>query len=109
MTQRPAPTDPEAARADRVLGSSMLFVAVRCTLQYVVLPFILPLFGITDTFSAGLSIVIELIALGMMLYNIRRLWSTNWRWRYLGLSAVMMTLIAILLYADLQLVLGAAG
>jgi hypothetical protein len=109
MTQRPSPTEPQAARADQILGGSMVFVAVRCTLQYVVLPFILPLFGITDTFSAGLSIVIELVALGMILYNIRRLWSTSWRWRYLGLSVVMLTLIAILLYADLQVVLGSPG
>ena len=106
MTQRPSPTDSQAARADRILGSSIVFVAVRCTIQYIILPFVLPLFGITDTFSTAISLVLELIAAGMILYNVRRLWPTNWRWRYLALSVGMLALIAILVYQDVRVVLG---
>jgi hypothetical protein len=39
------PTNPDVKRGDRIVGGSIVFVAIRCTLQYVVLPFILPFFG----------------------------------------------------------------
>lgn len=89
-------------RGNRILGSSMVFVAVRCTIQYVILPFILPLFGMSDAISVALSTVLEVVALGMIIYNLIRLWNTSWRWRYLGLSVVMGGLIVVFLYFDIQ-------
>ena len=84
----------------------MVFVAARCTIQYIILPFVLPLFGITDTFSVAISLVLEFIAAGMIFFNIHRLWPTSWRWRYLMLSVGMLALIAILVYEDVRVVFG---
>jgi hypothetical protein len=42
----------------------------------------------------------------MIAYNIRRLWSTSWRWRYLGLSVIMIGVIGLFLYTDAQFLMG---
>jgi hypothetical protein len=87
---------------DRIVGGSFVFVAIRCTLQYVVLPFMLPFIGLADNFSVVLSTIIEVVALGMIGYNLVHLWDTNWRKRYIVLSAISGTLILIFLYTDIQ-------
>jgi hypothetical protein len=106
MTELNAPTQKEGGRAEKVLGGSMVWVAIRCTLQYVVLPFILPLFGVSGVLSAWLSLVIEVVAVGMIAYNIRRLWPTSWRWRYIGLSAGMLVVMGLFAYLDVMTIWG---
>lgn len=99
-SERAAPSPAEVKRTDRLMGGSLLFVAIRCTLQYVLLPFVLPFMGMNNSLSIGLSAIIDVIALAMIVFNIKRLWNTSWRWRYLALSVVMVTIIAIFLYND---------
>jgi hypothetical protein len=93
-------------RGDRLMTGSLIFVSVRCTLQYVVLPFLLPLVGLRSDLSLGISAVIDAIALATIAYNVRRLWNTTWRWRYLGLAAVMVCFIIFMLYQDARPLLG---
>ena len=93
-------TNQDIQRGNRVMGGSLVFVAIRCTLQYVVLPFVLPFIGLSSTLSVAISAVLELIALAVIIYNIQRLWHTSWRWRYLGLSVFTVTIIIIFLYYD---------
>ena len=100
-----SPVNQDIQRGNRVMGGSLLFVAIRCTLQYVILPFVLPFVGLSGTLSIAISAVLELIALAVILYNIQRLWHTSWRWRYVGLSVFTITIIAIFLYYDARLLL----
>lgn len=95
-------------RGDRLFTGSVIFVSVRCTLQYIVLPFVLPLIGLRSDWSVGISVLIDIIALTTIAYNVRRLWHTSWRWRYIGLAVVMVGVIAFMLYQDARLLLGAA-
>lgn len=87
------------------MGGYIVFVAIRCTLQYVLLPFVLPFIGLNDSVSVAISAVIDVIALGMIAYNIRRLWNTSWRWRYVALSVVMVTILAVFLVKDFNFLL----
>ena len=96
-------TNQDIQRGNRVMGGSLVFVAIRCTLQYVVLPFMLPFIGLSSTLSVAISAVLELIALAVIIYNIQRLWHTSWRWRYVGLSVFTITIIAIFLYYDARI------
>jgi hypothetical protein len=105
---QPTEKEIQLQQGDRVIGGSMIFVAIRCTIQYIVLPFILPLFGLGNTVSVVLSTILEVVALVTIIYNLVRLWNTSWRWRYLGLSAVMGGLIAVFLYFDIIHLMGAA-
>lgn len=104
LTQAGAPEDDD--RSGGIVGGLMLWVAARCTLQYVVLPFILPLAGVSGSLSVWLSAAISLFALGLIIFNLRRLWRTNWRWRYLALSLVSGGAIALFLVLDIQALLG---
>jgi ABC-type iron transport system FetAB permease component len=96
-------TNQDIQRGNRIMGGSLIFVAIRCTLQYVVLPFVLPFIGLSSNFSVAISAILELIALAAIIYNIQRLWHTSWRWRYLGLSAFTITIIVIFLYYDARI------
>lgn len=90
-----------------IVGGLMLWVALRCTVQYVLLPFVLPLVGLSAAVSLWLSAAISLFALGLMLFNLQRLWRTSWRWRYLALSLVAGSAIVLFLYLDLTELFGA--
>jgi hypothetical protein len=93
-------------RSDRILGGSLIFVAIRCTLQYVVLPFILPLFGVGGSFSIVISLVLVVFAIGLMAFNVWQLWPTTWRWRYLAMSVVMASLVGVFIYTDIVALMG---
>lgn len=105
-TDAHSPLTEDVKRGDRLLTGSVIFVSVRCTLQYIVLPFVLPLVGLRSDLSAGISALIDIVALATIAYNVRRLWHTSWRWRYIGLAAVMIGIIAFMLYQDVRLLLG---
>jgi hypothetical protein len=98
--ERLAPTSVGIKRSDRLMGGSLVFVAIRCTLQYILLPFVLPFFGLAGSWSVGIATAIDLLALGMIAYNVARLWNTSWRWRYLALSVVMVAILLVFLYQD---------
>ncbi|TAH50842.1 MAG: hypothetical protein EYC68_13490 [Chloroflexota bacterium] len=102
MSQLNSPSQQEIRRTDKYTGGYLLFVCVRCTIQYVLLPFVLPFFGLRADVAVSISILIDFIALGMITFNVYRLWNTNWRYRYLALSVVMVTILLIFLYNDLR-------
>lgn len=95
-----APSPVKIKRSDRLTGGYLVFVAVRCTLQYVVLPFLLPLLGLGGSLSVGIAASIDILALGLIIYNVINLWNTSWRWRYLALSVVMIAILLLFLYQD---------
>lgn len=101
-----SPINPDFQRGDRIVGGSLVFIGIRCTLQYIVLPFVLPFLGLNSSLSIAISAALELIALAMIIYNIQRLWHTSWRWRYVGLSAFTVSIIVIFLYYDARLLWG---
>ncbi|GIV83234.1 MAG: hypothetical protein KatS3mg052_0241 [Candidatus Roseilinea sp.] len=100
------PPEAQVRAGDRLFGGSLAFVALRCTLRYIVLPFLLPLVGLASTLSATIALVVDAIALITIALNVRRLWHTNWRWRYMGLAVGMTVIIGILAWRDLQIVFG---
>jgi hypothetical protein len=97
-----AQEEADIQRGQKALRLPLIWVAVRCTLQYVILPFVLPFFGLGGRFSIWASALLEVAALVMVTYNIRRLWGTSWRWRYLMLSSVTATAIVLFLYQDVR-------
>lgn len=100
-----ASSDTRVKRGDRILGGSFVFVALRCTVQYVLLPFVLPLLGVGGQISTLIGLTLEIFALGLMAFNVWQLWPTSWRWRYVGLSAVAATLVGIFIYTDIRALL----
>jgi hypothetical protein len=105
-TQQLSVSDPnEVTPAERALSFSLIFSATRCILQYIVLPFLLPILGIVGNFSIALVSLIDVIALGSIFLSLRRFWASQHprRWEYLIFAMIMIFVICIFLTSDLRL------
>lgn len=89
--------------AQRVFSVSMTISALRCLLSYVALPILTPLVGVAASVGPWVGLPIAVAALYFDVKGIRRLWATDYRWRwpltvvYLG----VMGLVADLLVGDI--------
>lgn len=92
-----------AERAQNAVKFSLIFSGVRCTLQYVILPFVLPIFGIAGAVAVPFLLVINVLAIVSILYSVRRFWQINYRykWHYLAFSIVMLVILASFIASDI--------
>ncbi|MBI1298518.1 hypothetical protein GC175_26585 [bacterium] len=102
MVENQEPTQTQIRRANKSVGGSLILSSVRCTLQYIVLPFALPLLGFGGTVSSVLTLVLSAAAVALLLYNVVELWSTSWRWSYLGLASVLLLIMTVFLIDDVR-------
>ncbi len=102
---QPAPAKERAATgAKRAFSASLAFSGVRCILMYVVLPFLLPLIGVTGVFAAQIDVLINLVAIGALIYSVRRFWAINYRHKvaYSAVALVAGFVMAAFILLDLQ-------
>jgi ABC-type iron transport system FetAB permease component len=99
----PAATLPSARPAERALTATLLFSGLRCLVQYIVLPFVLPLLGIVSGQQFGLLVALDLVALVAILLSVRRFWQARHprRWEYLAVAAVALVVMLVFLAFDL--------
>lgn len=83
-----------------VVGVPFALTAIRCTLQYILVPFVLPFFGMRGGLSPIVNISAGLLGLGVVSYNLFRLWNTSWRSRYLLLSLIIIPFILLGVFFD---------
>ena len=100
----PGPTGRATAEHDgaqRVFSLSILLSAVRCTLTYVVLPWVAPLVGLASGVGPLLGLVVGLVAIVFNGASIRRFWRAAHPWRVKvtvlnsGIIALLVVLVAI--------------
>lgn len=98
-----SPHPPVPARAQRALTFGLLLSALRCTIQYVILPFVLPWIGVTASIPPWLTLALGMLALGALARNVRSLWQKQYagRWNYLMLAAIVA--ISLLVFAAVDL------
>lgn len=98
------PVDLSDASTYRTFQRSMAISAVRCTLTYVVFPFVLP--GISFLRGVGpiVGIVIGSIALVCDTLTIRRFFAVDhkYRWQFSAIAFGIMCLLTVLLVQDLS-------
>lgn len=85
---------------------SMLISATRCTLTYVVFPFVLPAVGIALTGLIG--VLVGSVAMVCDVFTIRRFFAVDHKWRW-HLSAIVfgiMCLLTALLVQDVSHLVG---
>jgi hypothetical protein len=82
---------------------SMLISGLRCTLTYVVFPFVLPAVGFASRVGPALGITIGVIAMVCDVFTIRRFFQVDhrWRWAFSGLALSVIGLLSVLLVQDL--------
>src|SRR5436305_8485541 len=86
-----APEGPLPVDAQRALTFGLLLSALRCTVQYVLLPFVLPWIGIAASVPPWVTLGLSGLALVSLFRNGRKLWRLHHarRWSYLALAAIV--------------------
>ncbi len=95
----------QTQRAERAMSYALVLSAVRCTLQYVVFPFLLPIVGIAGDVPPQIFVVINVIAMAAIISSVRRFWRINYKykWQYLVVGAAAMVIQVAFTIHDLQL------
>lgn len=95
---------PLPARAQRALTFGLLLSALRCTTQYVILPFVLPLIGVTAAIPPWVTIALAMLALASLTRNVRYLWRIRHprRQSYLVLALVIAAALLTFMAVDLH-------
>jgi ABC-type iron transport system FetAB permease component len=86
------------------MGYSLAFSAIRCILQYIVLPFILPVLGIAAGWALGLTMIVNVAAIIAIVASVRRMWQISYshRWRYMALAVPAFLLLVSFLVLDIS-------
>ncbi len=82
---------------------SMMISALRCTLTYVIFPFLLPMVSFAAGVGPALGIIVGVVAMTCDVYTIRRFFQADHRFRWpVSLVAFgIMSLLAVLLVQDI--------
>jgi hypothetical protein len=117
---RPQPAVPPEAiiittTSSRAFETPLLISAARCTLRYVVLPFVLPLVavaasatpGIVTGAALGILLTLDVIAAVATVAALRRLWLLQHprRWQYLPVVLTLALLAGIFFTVDARVLL----
>jgi ABC-type iron transport system FetAB permease component len=103
----PPSDQPLPEPAQRALTFGLLLSALRCTLQYVMIPFVLPWIGVTAAIPPWLTLALGLLALAAIARNVRYLWRMRHarRWSYVFLAAVVGGSLLVFTVVDLHALL----
>ena len=96
-------SDADDAEVTGLFSRSVLISGVRCTLAYVVFPWLLPLVGLSDSTGPVIGLVIGVIAIGFNIASIRRFHASDhrWKWPITALNVTMITLLVVLAVEDI--------
>lgn len=103
-TTEPVTAVAGADTPERLFSVSIVVSAVRCTLTYVVFPWILPILGIAGGVGPGIGLAIGTIAIAANVVSIRRFWIADHRWKIpiSALNGGIIVLLSILVVTDLS-------
>lgn len=104
---RERPAGASARSAVSAFRRSMVISTIRCTLTYLVFPFVLPALGLVTETGVVLGIVIGVLAITCDIFTIRRFFSVDhkWRWHFSAVAFTVICLLTILLAQDIVHVL----
>lgn len=93
----------EAGASNRALRFSLVISAIRCTLAYVVFPFVAPLIGLAPGVGPLVGLPIATVALVANVVSIRRFHRSDhrWKWPVSALNGGIIVLVSILIVNDL--------
>ncbi len=97
-----------AGTAESGFSRSIVISGIRCTLTYVVLPFIAPWIGLAPGVGPVVGLIIGTIAILANLFSIRRFWRADHRWKVQAtvLHVAVLILLTILMVLDIGQLVG---
>jgi hypothetical protein len=101
VRERPVGASP--ASAVSAFRKSMMISTIRCTLTYLVFPFVLPALGLVTETGVILGMVIGVLAMTCDVFTIRRFFSVDhkWRWPFSTIAFCVICMLAVLLAQDI--------
>jgi hypothetical protein len=98
----------ELNTVQRGFSRSILVSALRCTLTYVILPFLTPLVGLAPGVGPAVGLPLGAVAIASNLFSIRRFWRADHRWKkpVTVLHCAVIGLLVVLVYQDVTRLLG---
>lgn len=98
--------DQEAAQ--RGFSRSVVISGIRCTLTYIILPFIAPFIGLAPNVGPVIGLVVGTVAIAANLFSIRRFWRADHRWKIQAtvLHCAVLLLLTILMVLDIGDLIG---
>ena len=86
------------------LKGSMLIAGVRCTITYIIVPFGAPVIALLGVLGTPLSLALSVVAVGMAVSSLRRVWMADYVHRYLYslFIVVAVTLLTIVIVGDVR-------
>ena len=94
--------------AERVFSRSVLISGIRCTLTYVIFPFVAPLIGVAADVGAVIGVSIGVVAIVFNIMSIRRFFAADhpYKWWASAMNSAVIVLLVILFIVDSQTLLG---
>lgn len=92
------------AGAHRAFQTSIAVSAIRCTITYLLIPLVLPVFAMMDWVAAPVGIVLCLIAVVNGVIAVRRFWRSDHRarWMYTAFIGIVFVVLALALYSEVS-------
>jgi hypothetical protein len=106
IRERPSGVSPR--QAVNAFRRSMIISTIRCTLTYLVFPFVLPALGLVTDTGVVISIAIGTLAMTCDIFSIRRFFAADhkWRWPFSTVAFAVICLLGILLVKDIAHMVG---
>ena len=100
---RDRPTGLSENAAYSAFQRSMLISAIRCTLTYIIFPFVLPAAGFATGVGPVVGIAIGFVAITCDVFTIRRFFSVDhrWRWHFSAIAGTVICLLLVLMVQDI--------
>lgn len=88
--------------ANRTFSTSVLISAIRCTLAYVVFPWLLPALGVAGDIGPAIGLFVGPIAIAFNLLSIRRFHASDhrWKWQITVLNCAVICMLIVLFVVD---------
>lgn len=101
-TPASATNDVAGVDAEKAFSTSVVISAVRCTLTYVLIPFVFPLIGFGAGVGPWIGLPIGTAAIVANLVSIRRFHRADhrWKWPMTAINAGIIGLLAVLVILD---------
>lgn len=99
-TQAPDGSEPaELAeeQPEKLFSQSILISAIRCTLTYVVFPFVAPIVGIASGIGSTIGLIVGSIAIVANIFSIRRFWRADHKYK-VPVSMLNLGIIVLLIF-----------
>lgn len=105
--QQEVHTEERPAQAESAFSLALMFSGVRCIIMYVILPFVLPIIGLAGNSADWLDIGINFVAIGAIIFSLRRFWRINYKrkWQYFPVAIVALFLLTAFIALDISTLL----